>query len=74
MEKTHEPYAHVLLFECRQCGGPVSSAITSEEANVDEIDARSIAMRCGACGWSGTSLGTAAKRHWVDAWNRGPFR
>ena len=68
MDKTDEPYVHVLLFECRQCGGPTSSATTSNEANVDEVDARALAVRCGICGWSAKLIGTEAKRHWVDAW------
>ncbi len=67
MTKAAEPFVHVLLFECSQCGSPVPSAITSDNRNVEEIDARSIPVKC-QCGWSGNLLGADAKRHWVEAW------
>jgi hypothetical protein len=68
MDETAEPFVHVLLFACRQCNGPASSAVTANESNVDEIDVRAIAVKCDHCGWFGKLVGTEAKRHWVEAW------
>jgi hypothetical protein len=63
-----EPYVHVLLFECRSCGCPVASAITSHNRSVEEVDSRRIPLRC-ACGWSAELLGTEAKKHLVEPWH-----
>lgn len=63
----HE-FVHVLLFECEQCGCPVTSALTADARNPDEVDGRTFTLRCHNCDWSGTALAVTAKRHWVDDW------
>jgi hypothetical protein len=68
MESDTEPFVHILLFACRQCGAPAPSAVIAKESNVDEVDVRAIAVRCGSCGWSGKLVGTEARRHWVERW------
>jgi hypothetical protein len=68
MSDASQAFVHVLLFECRSCAHPLSSAITSSERNVEEVDVGSFAVRCSHCQWSGTLMGTEAKRHWVEIW------
>jgi hypothetical protein len=65
MNPSSEPFVHVLLFECPKCLRPVSSAIATNERNLEDADGRSFAIRCD-CGWAGHEMGLKAKRHWVD--------
>jgi hypothetical protein len=62
-----EPFVHILLFECSQCGSPSSSVVKSHDGNVEEVDSSLIPVIC-SCGWSHKLLGTQAKRHWVERW------
>lgn len=68
MKSDSEPFVHVLLFECPQCSRPISSAIATNEKNLENTDIRSFAIRC-ECGWAGNQMGLSAKRHWVDERN-----
>jgi hypothetical protein len=61
------PAVHVLLFECSNCGRPLAVAVTSAHRNLEDVDGDSYKSECD-CGWSGTLMGTQAKRHWVDGW------
>src|ERR1700680_3953326 len=61
-----DPFVHVFLFQCGDCGAPVATASASAARNLEQMDARSFSLACDHCGWSGRSIGTAAKRHWVD--------
>ena len=67
MRKIVEPFVHVLLFECLECGHPIGSAINTGNRNVEEIDSGSVALNC-SCGWKGKLMGIDAKRHWVSSW------
>jgi len=69
MGQPAKPFVHILLFACRQCDEPIPSAVKSDESNVDEVDARTLSLRCGSCGWAGRLMGTEAKRHWVGQWD-----
>jgi hypothetical protein len=60
MTRGAEPFVHILLFQCPSCSNPVSSAIATSERNPEEIDGRSIVLRCD-CGWIGAHLGLLAK-------------
>ena len=68
MQGANDPFVHVFLFQCGGCGAPVSTASASGARNLEQMDARLFSLSCNACGWSGKSTGTAAKRHWVDFW------
>lgn len=68
MQGAHDPFVHVFLFQCGHCGAPVTTASGSKARNLEQMDARVFALRCELCGWSGKSMGTAARRHWVDLW------
>lgn len=69
MQDGNDPFVHVFLFECGGCGAPVSTASASDAKNLEQMDARLFSISCDICGWSGKSIGTAAKRHWVDFWD-----
>lgn len=68
MDEAAESFVHVLLFACRQCKGPASSVVRTNESNVDLVDVRVVPIRCDSRGLSGKLIGTEAKRHWVETW------
>jgi hypothetical protein len=68
MNRNSEPFIHVLLFECPECCKPVSSAIATNERNLENTDSHSFLIRCD-CGWAGNQIGLSAKRHWVEERN-----
>lgn len=69
MQGANDPFVHVFLFQCDNCGAPITTASASGARNLEQMDARLFAVTCEICGWSGRSIGTAAKRHWVDFWD-----
>jgi hypothetical protein len=69
VQGANDPFVHVFLFQCGNCGAPVATASASGARNLEQMDAQSFSVTCDRCGWSGRSIGTAAKRHWVDFWD-----
>jgi hypothetical protein len=69
VQGANDPFVHVFLFQCGDCGAPVATASASAARNLEQMDAQSFSLECNRCGWSGRSIGTAAKRHWVDFWD-----
>jgi hypothetical protein len=67
MDNTVMTWVHALLFRCRQCSGPLTLQVTSDERNVEQIDGALHQLICD-CGWEGTFLGVQALRHWVAPW------
>ena len=68
MQGANDPFVHVFLFQCGDCGAPIATASANGERNLGQMDAQSFSLECNRCGWPGRSIGTAAKRHWVDLW------
>jgi hypothetical protein len=68
VQGANDPFVHVFLFQCGDCGAPIATASANGERNLEQMDAQSFSLECNRCGWSGRSIGTAAKRHWVDLW------
>jgi len=62
-----EQFAHVLLFDCPQCGRPLASACASTKKNLEDADAHWFNPHCH-CGWTGDVIGIIALRHWVEPW------
>jgi hypothetical protein len=60
-------FAHILLFKCAQCGGPVAAACSSKELDREHVAARLFRQAC-RCGWSGNLGGLTAVQHWVECW------
>lgn len=71
MARGDEPFVHVLLFRCPQCNGPISTAVPTDERNMEQTDSTSFSTNCGGCGWTGSHNGIEAKRHWVEPWGLG---
>ena len=74
MDERAERYVHVLLFECSQCDGPVTSAQVSEERSLEKVDGQPAPCQCNSCGWSGSLVGLHSRQHWVEPWNGGAKR
>jgi hypothetical protein len=64
-----EQFAHVMLFQCPQCGRPLASACASTEQSLEGADAHWFNPRCH-CGWTGSVIGMTAVKHWVESWER----
>ncbi len=60
-------FVHLLLFRCPACNSPIPSAVTSDKRNLEDADAMPVMLGCN-CGWTGTSVGAGAMRHWVESW------
>ena len=67
MHRIAEPFVHILLFECHECGCPVAATLMSDRKSLEDIDARAMRVMC-RCGWADELAGTEARRHWVDDW------
>ena len=65
--ETAARFAHVLLFECPQCGRPLASACASIAESLEQADAHWFSPHCH-CGWSGNVIGLVAIKHWVEPW------
>ena len=63
-----ERFAHVLLFQCPKCSGPLAISNATANKNLEDIDASSFETWC-VCGWFGKFLGLKARRHWVEPWS-----
>jgi hypothetical protein len=57
-----EEFLHLLCFRCPRCGSPITTSITCDQKNIEEVDGRKISLRCG-CGWMGAAHGFTASRH-----------
>lgn len=65
MNGNRMPYAHLLLFRCKQCGRPRPIRVMSEACNLENIDGELFEVRC-ECGWLERLLGVEAATHSVD--------
>jgi hypothetical protein len=60
-------FAHILLFRCGDCGGPVTVSCSSKELEREHVATRLFKQVC-RCGWWASSSGLTAIRHWVECW------
>ena len=60
-------FAHILLFRCPQCKGPVTAACSSKDMDREQVAARVFKQPC-KCGWLGNLSGLTAVQHWVECW------
>lgn len=67
MERQRVAFVHVLLFECPQCGNPLSVHRLTDEGSLEQIDGSSFDLSCD-CTWKGTRPGMRARKHWVESW------
>ena len=61
-------FVHVLLFECPECGNPLSAHKMAQDGNLEQVDGSSFDLKC-ACSWKGARPGIRARKHWVEAWS-----
>jgi hypothetical protein len=62
-----ERFAHVILFQCPQCQGPLASAFTSSNSDMKSLDGGQFGAVC-RCGWIGDGLGLLAVNKSVQPW------
>jgi hypothetical protein len=60
-------YAHVLLFHCPQCGGPLASAFSTAGEQVESLEGLKFTAMC-RCGWIGDGLDVREARRSVQPW------
>jgi hypothetical protein len=60
-------FAHVVLFQCPQCRGPLASAYSSSTPTLDTLDGGQFSAEC-CCGWSGNGLDFSAVNQSVQPW------
>lgn len=60
-------YAHVVLFHCPQCAGPLASAFSTTSERVESLEGGKFTAMC-RCGWTGDGLDLQAARQSVQPW------
>lgn len=67
MDRHEAAFVHVLLFECPQCGNPLSAHRVVRDGNLEQVDGASFELTC-ECDWKGARPGIRARKHWVENW------
>ena len=67
MNNAQERFAHVILFQCPQCQGPLASAYSSCNAEMESLDGGQFGSVC-RCGWIGDGLDFLAVSRSVQPW------
>ena len=67
MSTARKRFAHVVLFQCPQCRGPLASAYSSSTPTLDTLDGGQFSAEC-CCGWSGNGLDFSAVNQSVQPW------
>lgn len=67
MDSARERFAHVILFQCPQCQGPLASAFTSSNNDIKSLDGGQFGAVC-RCGWIGDGLDLLAVNKSVQRW------
>lgn len=67
MLSTREQFARVILFQCPQCRGPLASAFTCSNADMQAFEGGQFSAVC-RCGWMGNGLDLSAVIESVQPW------
>ena len=70
VENTCPIYLHLLVFQCPQCGDPISIPKLSEVRSLEQADGSTYMLTC-SCGYAREALGIQARHHCVELWR--PF-
>jgi hypothetical protein len=62
-----EQFARVILFQCPQCRGPLASAFSCSNADMQALDGGQFSAVC-RCGWMGNGLGLSAVVESLQPW------
>ena len=60
-------FLHLFIFQCRQCGCPITITTHSDCAGLELVGATVFSLYC-RCGWFRNLEGMRARRHWVEPW------
>jgi hypothetical protein len=64
---TNKRFAHVILFQCPHCKGPLASAFSTSDETIQYIDGGQFSAVC-QCGWTGSGLDLLAVKQSVQPW------
>jgi hypothetical protein len=67
MISTHKQFAHVVLFHCPRCRGPIASAFSSSNENLEKLEEGEFGAVC-RCGWIGNGLDLTAVNQSIQPW------
>lgn len=67
MNSARERFAHVILFQCPRCQGPLASAFSSSNDDMESLDGGQFGAVC-RCGWIGNGLDLLAINKSVQPW------
>jgi hypothetical protein len=60
-------FAHVILFQCPQCRGPLASAFSSSNEDMENLDGGQFSAVC-RCGWIGSGSDLSPVKQSVQPW------
>ena len=60
-------FAQVILFQCPQCRGPLASAFSSSNEDMENLDGGQFSAVC-RCGWIGSVLDLSPVKQSVQPW------
>lgn len=67
MISSRKQFAHVVLFHCPRCRGPIASAFTSANENLETLAESEFGAVC-RCGWIGNGLDLTAVNQSIQPW------
>jgi hypothetical protein len=67
VNSARERFAHVILFQCPLCQGPLASAFSSSNEDMENLDGGQFGAVC-RCGWIGKGLDLLAINKSVQLW------
>ena len=67
MIAARQQFAHVVLFHCPRCRGPIASAFSSPHENLENLGEGEFGAVC-RCGWIGNGLDLTAVNQSTQPW------
>jgi hypothetical protein len=67
MIAARKQFAHVVLFHCPRCRGPIASAFSNSNENFENLAEGEFGAVC-RCGWIGNGLDLTAVNQSVQPW------
>jgi hypothetical protein len=62
-----QQFAHVVLFHCPRCRGPIASAFSSSNPSLEKLTESEFGAVC-RCGWIGNGLDLTAVNQSIQPW------
>ncbi len=67
MTAARKQFAHVVLFHCPRCHGPIASAFSSANESLENLAESEFGAVC-RCGWIGNGLDLTAVNQSIQPW------